>query len=731
MPDVNNHKENDSFESLDLRELLGVFIDGRRTIALLIIIFFIGSKIYTFFQVPIYKANSLILIQNEPSAVSSFENVSPFFSESPSTSNEIQIIKSRSVIGSVVDELNLTVHVSPSYLPIIGKQFFGKVPSGSLNDPFYRVPGYAYGGEIIEVKSFELPKKFINQKFDILYEGDQRYSLWYQDKKILESDVGSKAQSSDGLIEIELSEILAYPKTRFTIVKKPRLNVILNLSNRILVNNKGQNTDLIEISINGKNKKTIKNILNSTLANYYIQNVTRMSTQAENSIEFLNEQIPIIKKQLVIAEEALNLYRSQQNTVDLSLETSSTLNGLVETETKIVDLKMNEADISRRFTKQHPTYISYQRQLANLEDQKNRLTNKLNQLPETQKTILQLQRDFEVNQAIYISLENKRQEFSILKASTVGNVTILDDAVVLPKKISPKNDTISTIGIFLGLFFSLSFLVLRHYLNSALNSPKALTDNGYMVLATIPQSEIEADFEKDNRSKKIKVKNMPLLALKHPADLTIEALRSLRTSLHFSMLDAKNNIVMITSANPNAGKSFITSNLAAVSSQTDKKVILIDADMRKGFLHRRFNISNKLGLSEYLSGVASIDEIIKSTSSENLDLITRGSIPSNPSEILMSENLNNCLNELSSKYDLVLIDTPPILAVTDPAIIGRYSGTSIMIARYGSCSIKQINNAVERFDNNGVVINGFVFNAVERKASNYYYDYGYYNYEYK
>ena len=219
------------------------------------------------------------------------------------------------------------------------------------------------------------------------------------------------------------------------------------------------------------------------------------------------------------------------------------------------------------------------------------------------------------------------------------------------------------------------------------------------------------------KPKKIKYKNIPLLAINHPADLTIEGLRSLRTSLHFSMLDAKDNIVMVTSANPNAGKSFITSNLAAVISQTDKNVVLVDADMRKGYLHRRFDVSNKLGLSDHLAGTANLDEVTKSTNLENLDFIPRGGIPSNPSEILMSKNFNSLLNELSSKYDLVIIDTPPILAVTDPSIIGRSCGTTIMVARYNSCSIKQINTATERFNNNGVVINGIVFNAVEKKLA--------------
>ena len=195
---------------------------------------------------------------------------------------------------------------------------------------------------------------------------------------------------------------------------------------------------------------------------------------------------------------------------------------------------------------------------------------------------MQLQRNFEVNQAIYISLENKRQEFSILKASTVGNVTILDDAAVLPNKIYPNNGRNNILGIILGLFFSFTFVLIRYYLSYGLNSPQPLTDNGYMVLATIPKSEIEEEIDNQKKPKKIKYKNIPLLAINHPADLTIEGLRSLRTSLHFSMLDAKDNIVMVTSANPNAGK-ISSINIVGLSDKNFKEApsLIFDAPTAK------------------------------------------------------------------------------------------------------------------------------------------------------
>jgi tyrosine-protein kinase Etk/Wzc len=197
------------------------------------------------------------------------------------------------------------------------------------------------------------------------------------------------------------------------------------------------------------------------------------------------------------------------------------------------------------------------------------------------------------------------------------------------------------------------------------------------------------------------------------------------------MLDASNNVVMISSASPGAGKSFISSNLAAVIAQTNQRVLVVDADMRKGYLHKRFNYEPEGGLSEVLAGTIEAKQAIKTTKIEGMDVITRGAIPSNPSELLMSAQFPALLAELESMYDLVIFDTPPILAVTDASIVGTYCGTSIMVARYESCTLREVNAANHRFDLGGVDIKGIVFNAVEKKASYYYYDYGYYNYEYK
>ena len=726
-------------DEIDLRQLFGMLLDGRYIIATAVALVAIIALIYVFLATPIYKANGIIQVEDNAPGVPGLDDMAEIFASESSSATELHVIKSRLVLGRVVDELGLTVSVESNYLPIIGEVMARGTLPYQLSQPPLGLSSYAAGGEKITVAELSLPGYLVNQPLTLVAEGGQNYSLWHDEQLLIQSKVGVLAFSDDGKIEINLSELAANKGAEFTLTKAGRLSAVLKLQRQINVSEKGKDTGIIEISLEGAERQKIVEIVDSVSANYYLQNVQRMAAEAENSLTFLDEQIPRIQKELASSEEALNDYRSERTSVDLSLEAQSALDSLVQIEADISTMSINEADISRRFTPQHPNYISFKRQQRNLLGQRDKLSRKLEALPDTQKKILRLKRDFEVNQAIFLALQNKRQELSILKASTVGNVRILDKAEVMPETVAPKKTHIMVLAVLLGGMLGVIIVALKHFLRAGVTDPKVFTDNGLMVHATIPHSENEEAYKqqvqflkryKERKKPKEHIKQT-LLAADHPADLAIEALRSLRTSLHFSMLDASNHIVMLSSASPGVGKSFVSSNLAAVIAQTGQKVLIIDADMRKGYLHKRFAYSPDQGLSDILAGTVKASEAIKSTQIEGLDFISRGNFPTNPSELLMSSQFPEMISELESHYDLILFDTPPILAVTDASIIGSYCGAALMVARFESCSLRQVMAASHRFELNGVDIKGIVFNAVEKKASSYYYDYGYYNYEYK
>lgn len=333
-----------------------------------------------------------------------------------------------------------------------------------------------------------------------------------------------------------------------------------------------------------------------------------------------------------------------------------------------------------------------------------------------------------------MQLLNRQQELNIAKSSAIGNVRIIDTAITQTKPVKPKKILIVLIGIFLGFATSVGIVLLRVFLRRGIENPEQLEELGINVYASIPVSEtfakrmVQTPSWKKNRNKD----TYGFLAIENPADLAIEAIRGLRTSLHFAMMEARNNVLMISGASPNAGKTFVSTNLAAIIAQAGKKVLLIDTDMRKGYTHKLFEVSNEYGLSDFLSGKNDLPKSVKKIKNVEFDFISRGVVPPNPAELLMHRRFGELITWASNNYDIVILDTPPILAVTDAAIIGHYAGTTLLIARFEQNTPKEIEVSYKRFEQSGVIVKGCILNGVVKKASSYYgYGYNHYGYSYK
>ena len=717
-------------DEIDLRELLLVMLDGRYIIISLVACFAVLTMIYALLQPPIYKANSFILIEEAAQGIPGLDKTAEIISSDSSLVKELFFIKSRMIMGKVVDELDLSISAEPSYFPVIGATFARRHDGNKVANPLFGFETYAWGGESINISYLNLPKHYLDKDLKLIALEDQEFSLFYNEQELLSGHVGKSAYSFDGDLEIMISSLIARPNTQFKVHKSSRLDAILRLQKNLSASEKGKKTNIIEISLNGGDKNSITNIVNSVAENYYFQSKKRLALEAESSLIFLDQQIEGVKAELSKAEVALNDFKSDNNSVDIGLETAAALDSLIQIEADINSMSINEADISRRFMSEHPNYISFKLQQDSLFAQRDKIIKKLEELPNMQREILSLTREFETTQSIFLSLDNRRQELDILKASTVGNVRLMDKAGVVPGLISPNRKLIVILGILFGGMCGIVIVLLRFYLKTGIIDPKAFVDLGLNVQATIPYSENEVSLRplelprnKERRKGDAKRKlNCSILANDYPDDSSIEALRSLRTSLRFLMSGTKDNLIMISSANPEEGKSFITVNLAAVIAQSGKRVLVVDADMRKSYLHKMFGVSSKNGLSDILTGTLDSRNSVRETKVHNLYFMPRGETPANPSELLMAANFDKLVKNLSDAFDLVIFDTPPILAVTDASIIGSYCNLNMMVTRFDLSSSKEVLAAKKRFNLNGIDISGVIFNAIEKKASSYYYD---------
>ncbi|VGH81537.1 tyrosine autokinase [Klebsiella pneumoniae] len=705
-------------DEMDLGKLIGELIDHRKLIIAITSFCTLISLVYAIFATPIYQANSLIQVeQKQGNAILS--NLSQMLPDSqPQSAPEISLIQSRMILGKTVDDLNLQIMIKQNYFPIFGQGFarlLGEKPSNIEVTRLYVTNAND------DVTQLELKIKD-GEHYQIKYDG-----------AVFNGRVGELLENKQ--LAIKVNDISAKPGDTFTIYYFNRLKAIADLLDNLNVSDQGKDTGILSISYTGENPQLIKNIVNSISENYLAQNISRQAAQDAKSLDFLNIQLPKVRNDLDIAENKLNAYRRQSDSVDLSLEAKAVLDQIVNVDNQLNELTFRESEISQLYTKEHTTYKALMEKRKTLQEEKLRLNKKVSSMPETQQEILRLSRDVESGRAVYMQLLNRQQELNIAKSSAIGNVRIIDDAVTQLKPVKPKKILVVIIGFILGLSIAIGVVFLRIMLRRGIETPEQLEEIGINVYASVPVAESLVSNERSikNIRKKITHKEYTgLLATTNPADLAIEAIRGLRTSLHFAMIEARNNILMISGASPNAGKTFISSNLAAVVAQTGKKVLFIDTDMRKGYVHKVFDVENDNGLSNYLSGKLGLEATLKKIPEAGFDFISRGVVPPNPTELLMHRRMEEMLKWASQNYDLVILDTPPILAVTDAAIIGHYAGTTLLVARFELNTVKEMDVAFKRFEQSGIVAKGCILNGIVKKASSYYgYGYNHYGYSYK
>ncbi|MGQ7862876.1 polysaccharide biosynthesis tyrosine autokinase [Pseudomonas sp. 32A] len=727
----------DDNEEIDLLGLFGTLIDHKWLIAAVTGAFMLTGAAYAVLATPVYQANALLQVEAKKNDLLGFSDIGGMLGKESPSATEIELIQSRYVIGKTVDNLKLDIVVQPMYFPVFGEflaRRFQKTNPGAIAEPLLGLDSFAWGGESLKIFKLDLPDGQLGKKLTLTVGEHDHFTLVDEDDQVLAAGQVGQLIEQNG-VAFQIEELRAKPGTRFRVIRNARLTSILDYQENLDVVERGKESGMIGLALESTDPDQAIKILNQIAAIYVRQNVERTSAEAAQSLAFLKEQLPEVKKDLEKAGKALNEYQTRSKSVDITLETKAILDQIVGLDTSISELKLQQAEMDRKFTRQHPAYRALLTQIGELTSKQQSLASRVEGLPSTQQELLSLTRDVEVGTAIYTQLLNKSQELDVMRAGTVGNVRLIDTADVnYFKPIKPKKILIVLIATLLGGFLAVALVLLRKALNRGLESPEAIEQLGLPVYASIPYSPLQkVEEDKITRGRGRTDAESSLLAISHPTDLAVEALRSLRTSLHFAMLEAPNNRIMISGPSPEVGKTFVSVNLAAVIAQTGQRVLLIDVDMRRGYLHKVLGVPAKDGLSDILSNQCTLESAIHKTAIENLDIISRGQIPPNPSELLMHRNLTELLSQVSERYDLVILDTPPLLAVTDAAIVGRQSGTNLIVTRYGLNPAKEIEHTIRRFAQNGIALRGAIFNGVEKKASaKYGYgNYGYYQYEYQ
>lgn len=696
------NQQND--DEIDLMHLVALLLDRKWWIVGITALGMLVGVAYALLATPIYQADALLQVEEKSSNLTAVGDFSELFPSSSSAAAEIQILRSRMIVGRVVDALSLDVQVAPKQ-SLIDRSIWH-----------------------LTVSRFDIPPQMYGEEFTLTLLEGQRYRLHFGDQDLGVGTLGELFETPlDGAqLQLRLTDWRAPVGAEFFLSRIDRRVAIDQVQKQLSVSERGNATGILSLSYRGADPEQIRKILQAISHEYLLQNISRNAAEAEKGLEFLRTQLPEVKGSLDEAEQRLNEYRLQQGSVDIQLETQGLLTAVVALEKQISELSIKESELSRLYTREHPIYVALLEQRKILEDERQRLRDSTQNLPETQQEVLRLTRDVQVNQEIYVQMLNRIQELDIMRAGTVGNVRIIDDAMVAPHPVAPKKSLIVVLATVLAGMLGAGFALVMGAINKGIDSAQQLEQAGLTVYASVPLSQPQLK-SKLTLQKSKKSETTFLLAKEQPTDLAIESLRGLRTSLHFALTGKESRVVGISGPSPEVGKSFISANLAVVLAQSGKRVLLIDGDMRRGYLHRLFALTNEQGLSDYLRGQ---DVKPAQTEVEGLDVLSRGNVPPNPSELLMGPAFEHLLQWAQSEYDLILVDTPPLLAVTDAALITRYASVNLLITRFARTTVRETLLTVQRFNQNGIEIHGVVLNALEQTARNTY-AYGGYHYAYQ
>jgi capsular exopolysaccharide synthesis family protein len=354
-------------------------------------------------------------------------------------------------------------------------------------------------------------------------------------------------------------------------------------------------------------------------------------------------------------------------------------------------------------------------EVRSLNERIKRINRQLAAVPRTEQKLTSIKRSFDLNNELYTFLLKKRAEAAIVTASNVPDIKVLDPAhAETAIKIAPKKMINYVVGLILGLTLPLFFILITDYFSSAIwNKEEVEKETNLPILGTIAH----------------RTKKNELVVVDYPRSGIAESFRAIRTNLKFMLINDSQKVIAIHSIIPNEGKSVTSTNLAAIMAVNNKKVLLVGADLRRPRLHKIFDIKNDKGLSSYLIGKYSFNEIVVKSEVKGLSITSSGPLPPNPAELLENGNFERFMKEARENFDYIILDNPPVSFVTDGILIGRHADVNLFLLREGYShreQIKFINNLVEKKTINKIAL---VLNDVKVSGLGYRYSLGGYNYE--
>ncbi|AET93244.1 polysaccharide biosynthesis tyrosine autokinase [Caballeronia cordobensis] len=714
----------ESDNEIELKSILETLGRHWKMIAATVAVVFSIGVVYAFFSAPIYQAGMLVRV-DEASAAPPGDTrdmvraAAQMFDQRATAEGEIQVLGSKFVLGPVVDALKLYIQAAPHRFPVIGGMI-ARMSDGTSTPGLFGRGGYAWGSESIDVSAFDVPKAFEGEDYTLRYLGNGQYQVRGPG---IETGVGGQIgtvqrfDTEAGPISLLVSFIHGEKGVEFNLMRRSRVSAMERLQNSLTIAEQGNKSGVISTTLEGKDPVLVAATINELSRMYIKQNADRRGINAEKSLEYLEQQLPDAKRQMEQAEDNYNAYRNSRTLFNADEEGRIVMQQASQADAQLLDLKRRRADLASHFSAAHPSVVVIDQQIAATEKYIGGLSARVKAMPQAEQGALRLQRDVRMSTDVYSALRNNIETMRLIKAGRTPTVELLDRAEVPERPVKPVKALVLVIAAGVGLFLGIVMAFARDFLFKGVLDPKELeSKTGLSVFATIPDSDRQKELAKriaDKRPEQL------ALASRYPTDPAVEGLRMMRASLQYALMDAPNNVVMLAGPLPGIGKSFVSANLATLLAAGGKRVLLVDCDLRRGHLNQYFGLPRGKGLVDIVNGSSSLDEAVHRSVLNNLDFVQCGFYPPDPAELLLSNAFTDAVSRASEEYDIVLLDAPAILAVSDTSIMAPVAGSIFLVARYGDTRSGEISESVKRLEQSGASVTGVLLNGFKVHYGNY------------
>ncbi|BCG00274.1 tyrosine protein kinase [Paraburkholderia sp. PGU19] len=719
---------------------------------------FLLAVAYQLIATPVYSADVLVRVDPpEPNALGlALQTQEALPPPAPSPSTEMGVMRSRTVLDPVIDRYRFDVSIKPRRIPIIGDIADKFSTPGEPNGAWLGLKSFAWGGEVVKVGYLNVPQNLEEEKLSLIALGDGAYELLGPSGEFLVKGTVGKPAEGNG-ISMLVNQLAARSGTHFEVTRWNSVDATKRFMDVVKITDKVKDSGLIEIEYADKSPSKAAEVANALGQQYLAAAIAGRQLNDTQTLNFIKGELPRLLADLRKSEEALKTFRAKSNSMQPTTEAQSYLQGGLDLDRQIASLELQRTQLLDKYAPGSRWIQSVDTQLAQLKKTKSEFDGRFQGMPASERESVDLIRAQKVAETVYMGMVQKAEQLTVRRASTTGGAHILDTAVRPHRPVKPDPLIVLPGGFVLGLVAGVLIVFMRRHVLVGVTDPRyverrlsvpvvgevlfshqqSLLDRGLPAAArkplpgaggrSAPPLQRGAEGSEAATGEKIDpsfgTSGNKILAERFPHDASVEALREVRTAMARDLAHTRNNIVMVTGPTTSAGKSFVAANLATLHAEAGARVALIDGDMRRGHLAAFFSQSNRGGLSEVLAERMPLRDALRQVGIEGVTFMSCGARPENPAALLTRPRFRELLQRLSNHFDLVIVDTPPFLAVTDASIIANETGASLLVLRSGMQSEEEIADTIKKIERAGGRVAGAVFNGIPLRRSTRNYGY--------